>query len=109
MTIDISPAMSRRVRGHLRTVSANLHTAPPPRAFLAGVVEVQHTVTAFTNLRPIKISQQRGDAVRHRPKQVFGFARITIRLIPEASSVTINLVCIGWVAISLLISSTVAF
>jgi hypothetical protein len=32
-----SPAMSRRVRCNLRTVSAHQHTAPPPHAFLAGV------------------------------------------------------------------------
>ena len=76
--------MSRRVRCHLRMVSAHLHIAPLPRALLAGVVEVQHAITAFANLRPIKVSEQRGDALRNRPKQVLGFARITIRVSPEA-------------------------
>ena len=76
--------MSRRVCRHLRLVSAHLHTAPPPRALLAGVVEVQHAITALANLRPIKISEQRGDTVRNRPKQVFGFAWIIVRVGPEA-------------------------
>jgi hypothetical protein len=66
--------------GRHRSISANLHTAPPPRAFLARVKEVEHPIAAFANLRSIEIGEYHGDAVCNRTKQILGFTRTTIRL-----------------------------
>jgi len=70
--------MPRRVGCHLRTVSAHLHAAPPPRAFLASVIEVQHTIAALADPTSIKTGEQRGSAVRNGAKQVLGAMRITV-------------------------------
>src|SRR5262249_13391418 len=61
-------------------VSTQLHAAPAPGPFLACVMEVQHALFTLADTIAINLREQRGCAVRHGSKQVFGPARIEPQL-----------------------------
>ena len=72
MTDSFGQSFSSRVSCDLEAVAAQLHAAPAPGPFLAGVVEVQHALPALAHAIPVYLGDERGRAVGQRSKQVFG-------------------------------------
>src|SRR5262249_16181789 len=65
---------------HFKSIATEAHAAPPARSFLAGVLEVEHTVVAFSYAPAIYIGEQFRRAVRQRSEQIFRLLRLEILL-----------------------------
>jgi hypothetical protein len=68
-------ALASSVGRDFEAVSTQLHAAPAPCSFLAGVIEVQNALSTLADAIPIRFCEQLRRAVYQWSKQVFGLER----------------------------------
>src|SRR5271157_2647180 len=71
----IKQTLAGGIGSDLLAVATKLHAAPAPRPLLAGVVEIQHTVSTLADPISIYMGEQRCRAMRQWRERVLGLVR----------------------------------
>jgi len=60
--------LASRIGCDFAAIPTQLHAAPPSGALLAGVIEMQHTLSALTHTVMVQVGEQHRRTVRDRSK-----------------------------------------
>jgi hypothetical protein len=74
---------SSLICGHFQFITADIHAAPPTRAFLARIEEMKDTRLAFANTRRFKFCKQVSRGISDRRPKICRLARLEDRFPDE--------------------------